>query len=281
MKTIKEHLCERINGMNLGIETGGSWQGNGEYPHIMKLRSPNDNDEKYKTVCRWIEALGVSPCGFEKDKMHRFAHHLNSSQVVCYVFFRHLVESNGLAEFVKKVLGDKATDTDNLKCEFEYVPKENSDNYGRTMATNYDCRISNKSFELLIEVKYTEDGFGTCEDDDIHREKFENVYRKLIAGCSVINEGSIDSLEKMRPHYQIIRNLLQIRECKNTYCLFLYPEANESVEKGFKKFTEAKILKEDECGKSVFNRHWEDFKDLMTEKFRDVYFPESAVTFKE
>lgn len=279
METIKKHLSEK--GMILGIETGGCWQGKGEYPHIMKLENPKDKDEKYEKVCKWIETLGVCPCDFEKDKMHQFAHHLNSSQVVCYVFFKHLMESGRLAEFMKKVLGDETINTDNLKCEFEYVPKENADDYGRTMATNYDCRISNETFELLIEVKYTEKGFGTCKDDSTHKDKFEKKYKGLIRECSVINKKAIDSLEKMRPHYQVIRNLLQIREGKNTYCLFLYPEANKSIGKDFKNFEEAKILTDGEPGKNVFNRHWEDFKDLMTETFRDVYFPVPAVSFKD
>lgn len=284
METIKKHLSERFNKKikPVGIETGGSWQGKDGYDHIMKLENPNDKDEKYETVCKWIKALGVSPCDFEKGKMHQLAHHLNSSQVVCYVFFKHLMESGRLAEFVRKVLGDKVN-TDNLKCEFEYVPKENADDYGRTMATNYDCRISNESFELLIEVKYTEKGFGTCETDETHRIKFEKVYCELIKECSVINEDAVGSFEDMRPYYQIIRNLLQIREDKKlkTYCLFLYPEANDSINKDFLKFKGTNILKDGEPGKNVFNMNWEKFKDLMTDKFRDVYFPEPAVSFND
>lgn len=270
---IKKRLADHLKCMEeKGLQGGGTYKcrwGIYEKAHILKLNKENKT-EKYKTVCEWIKALGVSCDDFQKEKMHRFAHHLNSSQVLCYSFFKDLKDNGKLSEFVKRVLDIDAKDLD---CEFEYEPQANSDKYKSHQATNYDCRIFNDTFELLIEVKYTEGEFGTCVKDESHRYKFENCYRRLISGCKVLSKERINSLDVMSPYYQLIRNVLQIRDEK-TYCLFLYPKANTSVDNKYNKFYEDGPVNKEEYDKYVKRVYWEELLDLMSKDIRDVYFDE-------
>lgn len=275
---LKIHLANKISKVDSSLKGGGFHNYKGKkisHPHILKAKT---KEEKYAAVCKWIERLKVSPDSFKKEKMNQFAHYLNSSQVLCYVFFKYLEENNLLTKFVKDNIGDIGVDANELKCEFEYVPEEYPDNYGSHQATNYDCRIFNDTFELLIEVKYTEDKFGTCANDASHEKKFDNCYRNLIENCKVLNADKLEKFKQMRPFYQLIRNVLQIREGKKrkTYCMFLYPKANEGVEKHYDNFHKSGIPNK-EYDEFVKNVYWEGLFSIMSkaEKIKEVYFPET------
>ena len=277
MTNLKDHLACQLLKIDSSLKGGGCYNYKGEikeYPYILKTETKK---ERYDAVCKWIKGLEVSPESFDKDIMNRYAHHLNSSQVLCYVFFKYLEENELLAKFVRKCFPNKNIDTDGLTCEFEYIPQEHSDCYKSRQATNYDCRIrnNNKTFELLIEVKYTENKFGNCQNDESHKEKFEKCYRELIENCKILNADKIEKFEQMRPYYQLIRNVLQIREDKKieTYCIFLYPYANESVDRHYKEFVESGIPNES-YDSFVKNVYWENLFDCMSEKIKEVYFPE-------
>lgn len=271
---LKTHLAGQISNDDSSLNGGGYHNYKGKkviHPHILKAET---KEEKYAAVCKWIERLKVSPDSFEKEKMNQFAHYLNSSQVLCYVFFKYLEENNLLTKFVKDNIGVNASE---LKCEFEYVPEEYPDNYGSHQATNYDCRIFNDTFELLIEVKYTEDEFGTCANDASHEKKFDNCYRNLIKNCKVLNADKIEKFKQMRPFYQLIRNVLQIREGKKreTYCMFLYPKANEGVKEHYDEFYNSEIPNKEFYNKFVKNVYWEGLFSIMSKEIKEAYFPET------
>ena len=71
----------------------GYFKGN-PYNHIVDI----DGKTKEEIVKTIIEEDGVCPKEFRKP--HMYAHHLNSSQVICYEFFKPLIENKDNISFL-------------------------------------------------------------------------------------------------------------------------------------------------------------------------------------
>ena len=217
----------------------------------------------------------------EFTKPHRYAHHLNSSQVLCYEFFRPLLDKKGsqlvardsMMQPVLKAMGLPSEIFLGARAEFE---KEFDDGEG----TNFDFYLesANGKSRLFIEVKYTEQGFGTCDDNDAHRDKYKNTYLNRIHSALCLNDNAKSmtccDFQKMRKYYQLFRNTIRVQS-ENDYVMFLYPEANTIAEHQFEKFKEEYVSKD--MYAHVLNVHWEDLKDKMSNNFRDKFFEYSEI----
>ena len=267
VKKVREHLAGY---MPVG-GVPGTFNGR-TYSHIVKIPGKG---QKYA-----IEAIlrsdGMEEVGEFKNP-HRYAHHLNSSQVLCYEFFRPLLKKVGDTlvardSEMQKVLGAMGLPAGaflGAKAEFE---KEFDDGEG----TNFDFYLESADGKsrLFVEVKYTEQGFGTCEDNKSHRNKFKNTYLDLIENSVCLNETAkrmrtTSDFPIMRKHYQLFRNTLRVRN-QNDYVVFLYPKANTIAEYQFKHFKEEFISKE--MTAHVLGVHWEDLKASMRQRFREKFF---------
>ena len=170
---------------------------------------------------------------------------------------------------VLKAMGVNEALFQGAKAEFEKVFNDGE-------KTNFDFYLesTNQKNHLYIEVKYTEQGFGTCKNDDSHKNNFEKVYLKGISNSICLNDNAKKMKGKkdfpiMRKNYQLFRNILRVNS-NNDYVVFLYPKANSIAESQFNKFKEKYISKQ--MSSHVLKAHWENFKQLMSPRFREKFF---------
>ena len=229
------------------------------YKHIANIAGRKKED----VILEMIERDGVEKDIFRKP--HPYAHHLNSSQIVCYEFFRPLINNKDNMVKALEIMGIPSNSfiTNNAEFEKEFVDDE---------GTNFDFFLPlGPQEDLYVEVKYTEQGFGVCKDDKTHKQKFEKIYKDRINKSFCIKDdqkGKID-FEQMRKHYQLFRNTLQIQS-PSDYVVFLFPEANSIAKKEFNDFRK-QYLSLDGC-QNVKGVFWEDLESVMSNRFKDKFF---------
>ena len=161
---------------------------------------------------------------------HRYFHHLNSSQGLCFNFFFPLIHEKQLPNLVRAIGSDMSHPT---KAEFEFLsPLENAQR-----RTSFDFYLRDADREIFFEVKYTEDGFGRAKHDAEHLEKFRITYAPLLKDSAFLTDECKDATFFLR-HYQILRNLVHITPTSEV--VFLFPRANK------------KVARQAECARNTF-----------------------------
>lgn len=257
--SFKTKVCEHLAKYNFG-DPGTFKNYEKTYPYIVEIKGK----KKEEIVLEIIKRDGV-----EKTDMfckpHQYAHHLNSSQVVCYEFFRPLIDNKGDMIEVIDTMGIPSNAFIDFIAEFE---KEFDDGEG----TNFDFYLSaNKTNNLHVEVKYTEQGFGKCDDDERHRLKFENIYKPLIYNSFCIKEDMKKEIrfEQMQKCYQLFRNILRIKN-DSDYVVFLFPHENSIAKGQFESFRDTYLSSKGKQNvKGIF---WENLTGLMSKHFREKFF---------
>ena len=142
-----------------------------EVPEIKKIAE--QLVERYQYQSEQYNILredGVEIDLFEKPQ--QYAHHLNSSQIVCYEFFRPMLNADRTAkEILKRFITERSISAHKgvLMGRFEYLP--DPDEY-----TNFDFYLEGNDVKIYFEIKYTENGFGKCDKDQKHKDKFETIW---------------------------------------------------------------------------------------------------------
>lgn len=156
------------------------------------------------------------PFLLSENQLHQFAHHLNSSQIMCYNFFRpQLGDNKQVKEPLIKLLRDIGVffneTYEYAEAEFEYEDEKSKEPYRKT---NFDFFVKMGETKVYFEIKYTENGFGTCEDDKKgeHRKKFNNYYKDEMKKCGIIKKSAINWNETFRKYYQLVRNAIKVGE---------------------------------------------------------------------
>jgi hypothetical protein len=154
-------------------------------------------------------------------KLHRYFHHLNSSQALCINLFLPLILDKRL-DIVLDVLG-----IENNKVINSCFEKESElEKVGlKDRKTNFDFFIE-CSKKIFFEIKYTEREFGKAKKDGSHKEKFIKTYQPLLRVNGYIKQ-EYKGVDSFLNYYQIMRNLVHINS--NSFVVFLYPEANKNV----------------------------------------------------
>lgn len=255
--SFKKDVCAHLAKYN-------SW-GNGTfrgktYSHIANIEGKQKDD----VVLEIIKSDGVEKTDMF-SKPHQYAHHLNSSQVVCYEFFRPLIDHKNDMLKAIEIMGIPSNAFIDFNAEFE---KKFDDGEG----TNFDFYLSaNKTNNLYVEVKYTEQGFGTCDDDERHRLKFENTYELLINNSPCIKEDlkkEIDFIQ-MQKCYQLFRNVLRIKN-DSDYVVFLFPEKNSIAKTQYENFRDRYLSSKGK--QNVIGVYWESLTGLMSNHFKEKFF---------
>lgn len=216
-----------------------------------------------KSVIEKYNLLNGLKFDSDYNRLHRFAHHLSSSQILCYNFFRPMINeghpNNELCQIFKN-RGIKISEKAN--CQFEYggyilFPDE---------GTEYDFHIMDYDFntEVFIEVKYTEAYFGKAKKDERHREKFKKVYKNMITSCACLKNKEIE--EEFFKNYQLFRNVLRITD-KSKYTVFIFPKEHEKLLNKYNQFKETYI--NEQYANNVKAWYWED---LMKGKEESEFF---------
>jgi hypothetical protein len=94
-----------------------------------------------------------------KVKLHRYFHHLNSSQALCFNLFYPLIAEESLGLFLSYIgVNQKGNPIPTFEKLSELEVAERK--------TSFDLHIKLASTsQIFVEVKYTENGFGKDEND--------------------------------------------------------------------------------------------------------------------
>lgn len=181
--------------------------------HIFPTR-----DRDLNILPEYRELFFASP--YSKIKLHKFFHHLNSSQAMCINLFYPLIAESALG-LVTRFLGIEPAN--NLQPCFE----KKSEIEQAIRRTSFDFHLRYEgSNDIYFEVKYSEDGFATAKADDEHRDKFLKTYLPLVERSTFLSEKCRDE-SFFLGHYQILRNFIHV--ASTSYVILLFPSANSSV----------------------------------------------------
>lgn len=210
---IREHLGN-YKKTNLGIEDDGYWR-NKPYSHILPK-------ELYK-----LNILGTIRDKFWDDfesqntlKLHRYFYHLNSSQAMCFnLFFPFLMDN-------KKYL--------NILLDTLELPKEDVSEVSfqkvidKSEGTDFDFYIEYENgVQILFEVKFQENRFGSTKNDAEHNKKLKRIYKKRMS--NIISTRFQNRMVFFK-NYQLIRNLIYLGYSDQTHLSFIMPFENKSLE---------------------------------------------------
>lgn len=237
-----------------GMPIGGTYNYQGTivaHDHILKIE---DGQTKFDVVKKH-NVLEDIDRDLLTTKLHRDAHHLNSSQILCYNFFRPYIDENGGASqsLVDLLLNQGISIEQGAKCTFEYTDNLDKMEKPRDKPTEFDFHIIGRDVEVFFEIKYTEDYFGGAEKNDNHKEKYELVYKSLLEKAPCLNHTP--EFEEFAKLYQLYRNAIRITD-KNKHLILLYPKNNTTVNKEATTFLENKIR--EEYRGNIHILHWED-----------------------
>lgn len=228
---VKEHLGD-YKKTALNILQDGIYKYDGKeipYKHILPKKQYKQNIlEPYRQ--QFFEST------YSNIDYHRYFHHLNSSQALCINFFFPFIEENKFDVILDLLhLRNKTVS----KMEFEFVSDIEKSN---SRKTNFDFFFEMEGNKrVYVEVKYTEQEFGSAKIDASHFKKFNDTYYPLLERNKFIKDN-YKSQEFFLSNYQIMRNLVHINS--SSYVVFLFPQANKKVLKQA-TFAKNKILTEE------------------------------------
>jgi hypothetical protein len=204
---LKRHLTE-YKKVHLGIVEPGVFRHRGRdllYGHILPVQSTSLN--------LFEEARGFRQV-YPDIKLHRYFHHLNSSQAFAFnLFFPFFSGKPEAASALLMALGSAGVLAD---WKPEWVPD-------RVERTNIDvCWWTVDGVKTTCEVKLSETDFGKAQDDRRHRDKFLVYREKLsshLAPARLERRAFLDA-------YQFNRNVYHMVCDDRTRLMFLLPQAN-------------------------------------------------------
>ena len=214
----------------------GLWQGKGA-PRKHILGNPSSPKERADLINKYSLLPNVPLVDSGTIHLHHCAHHLNSSQIMCYNFFRPMIEGfDGTMYHPKddliKLFGmevDEELEHKNSVCNFEYIDKS-KDN------TNFDFYFKSNQIEVFCEIKYTEERFKPSSAKDPH-ERFESVYKPMIDKAKdIFANGSISESVFNTKYYQLARNAIRATS-SGKHVFFICPRSNENLMNQFDQFS--------------------------------------------
>jgi hypothetical protein len=148
-------------------------------------------------------------------QLHRYFHHLNSSQAFAFnLFFPFFDGSAAASSSLLRALGQAPP---LASWEPEAVPEKEEN-------TNLDARWQlADGTSVICEVKLSEADFGKARADEEHKRKLRKTYRKVL-------DGHIDPRMLQEPQffraYQILRNVWHMLLVPGSKLVFILPRAN-------------------------------------------------------
>ncbi|KIP61464.1 PGN_0703 family putative restriction endonuclease [Prevotella pectinovora] len=234
----------------------GLWQHKGELRmHI--LGNPETPEEKAELINKYSLLPNVPPIDPQTIHLHQYAHHLNSSQIMCYNFFRPMMEAfDGTMYKPKKCLLnlfgmeiDKEIEPNEAICNFEYIDGSNEN-------TNFDFFLKSNNIEVYCEIKYTEDKFAESSSAKNPHEQFLCVYKPMIEKAKeIFVDGAISETDFNTMYYQLARNAMRATS-PDKHVFFICPKEHEELIQQFKEFSDKCLT--DEGKNRVKLITWED-----------------------
>jgi hypothetical protein len=207
VKKLRHHLTD-YRSQTLCVEAGEWGDPPRSYGHILP------RGESHLNIVGPLRNQFRLALGEKGWTLHRFFHHLSSSQALAFNLFLPIYPMVPTSFVMTRRilgLGDTATAID-----FE-VMLPNGD------GTNIDVLVSEATDRrTVIEVKLTEGSFGRASHDDRHLVKLRSVYAPLLSGR--LAEEMLEPKVFFRD-YQLIRQLAQLRPMTEDRALLLLPRA--------------------------------------------------------
>ena len=215
----------------------GLFRGHGPYDHI--ISNPKDSKDRERIVNEYLLLPDVPKIQGE-IKLHPDAHHMNSSQIMCYNFFRPLLKeynknkkdykpSDELVDLVGKII-DTPLENKNSSCKFEYI-QPNTD------TTNFDFYLKCGDVEVFFEIKYTEKEFAKKKITPESELQYEKVYKPMISKAEHIFKDKVISASDFLKNFQLLRNAIRAID-NNKYVVFICPRAHDNLVNQYNKFKE-------------------------------------------
>ena len=215
----------------------GLFRGHGPYDHI--ISNPKDSKDREKIVNEYLLLPDVPKIQGE-IKLHPDAHHMNSSQIMCYNFFRPLLKeynknkkdykpSDELVDLEGKI-NDTPLENKNSSCKFEYI-QPNTD------TTNFDFYLKCSDVEVFFEIKYTEKEFAKKKVTPDSELQYEKVYKPMISKAEHIFKDKTISASDFLKNFQLLRNAIRAID-NNKYVVFICPRAHDNLVNQYNKFKE-------------------------------------------
>lgn len=215
----------------------GLFRGHGPYDHI--ISNPKDSKDRESIVNEYLLLPDVPKIQGE-IKLHPDAHHMNSSQIMCYNFFRPLLKeynknkkdykpSDELVDLVGKII-DTPLENKNSSCKFEYI-QPNTD------TTNFDFYLKCGDVEVFFEIKYTEKEFAKKKVTPDSELQYEKVYKPMISKAEHIFKDKTISASDFLKNFQLLRNAIRAID-NNKYVVFICPRAHDNLVNQYNKFKE-------------------------------------------
>lgn len=165
---------------------------------------------------------------------------MNSSQIMCYNFFRPLLKeynknkkdykpSDELVDLVGKII-DTPLENKNSSCKFEYI-QPNTD------TTNFDFYLKCSDVEVFFEIKYTEKEFAKKKVTPDSELQYEKVYKPMISKAEHIFKDKTISASDFLKNFQLLRNAIRAID-NNKYVVFICPRAHDNLVNQYNKFKE-------------------------------------------
>ena len=247
-----------------------TWAGNGVFkrqgcyykPYILPLEGENNPRNRAKAIEKYLgfDCSTYFPTGLG---LHQYAHHLNSSQTLCLMFFSRLIEEKQITNFIKNAFGIEMHE--GAEVHFEYRQDSPiSDKESRYQfiingnveyeGTSFDFHIQDGHTEIFFEIKFTEDGFGKATNDARHKCKAKQ-YQNLLPEDIRIKTTQDDILK----FYQLFRNIIRVDQ-KNKYVIFITDANNPSTNRDICKFK--KLIDCDLSPMHIQFKTWQELSEI-------------------
>ena len=232
ISTVLEKIVREFDNPDPGL-----FRGHGPYDHI--ISNPKDSKDRERIVNEYLLLPDVPKIQGE-IKLHPDAHHMNSSQIMCYNFFRPLLKeynknkkdykpSDELVDLVGKII-DTPLENKNSSCKFEYI-QPNTD------TTNFDFYLKCSDVEVFFEIKYTEKEFAKKKVTPDSELQYEKVYKPMISKAEHIFKDKTISASDFLKNFQLLRNAIRAID-NNKYVVFICPRAHDNLVNQYNKFKE-------------------------------------------
>lgn len=212
-KTLERHLAD-YKERRLGVREKGTFGHRGverQYRHILPkpLQWLNVPEPFRREVHEYVAE-------HRHIKLHKYFHHLNSSQAFALALFVPYLTKAPAA--LVRAIGF----TSPKEWGLERVPDEKE-------GTNVDVWArSSDGAETYCEVKLSEREFGPAVDDMRHRSKLDSIYGPVLSGQ--IDDVLLEP-KAFFANYQILRNLWLAARAghERDRAVFLFPKANAGI----------------------------------------------------
>lgn len=229
-----------------------------EKEQILPLRDDMNTRENRAATIKEHLGFDVTKALPHLAGLHKYAHHLSSSQLLCMMFFVPLLEDNTkLQEFIFQAFGIRLSpEAKNIVFEYKqnhdpqyffYVTAEDGTEKKEYEGTSFDLYIKDGEIELFFEIKLTEDGFGKADNDLRHEEKARQYIRLLPSSV----RQDID-VKAFLEGYQLYRNIIRANK-PNKYVIFITDANNKITSSDLKKI---------DISQNIIHKTWQELASL-------------------